>query len=139
MLQKLHLCVVSHKTKRTIDRVFPDYNIALRELTIQAAVIKAKLLKEKEKEKIYRSSFLGISSRVFHSVMPEFAFSLFYKSNNNNNNNNNDSNNNDSNNNNISSSNIGQINEDRKNSLKMIENRSDSSTKSYPPSQANSK
>ena len=130
----MHLCVVSHKTKRTIDRVFPDYNMALRELTIQAAVAKAKLLKEKEKEKIYRSSFLGISSRVLHSVMPEFAFSLFYKSNNNNNNNNNS---NDSNNNNNSSS--GKINEDRKNNPKTSENRSDSSTKSYPPSYVNSK
>ena len=127
----MHLCVVSHKTKRTIDRVFPDYNMALRELTIQAAVAKAKLLKEKEKEKIYRSSFLGISSRVLHSVMPEFAFSLFYKSNNTNNN----SNNNDSN----SSGNSCKINEDRKNSLKMIENRSDSSTKSHPASHVNSK
>jgi hypothetical protein len=114
LLQKLHLCVVSHKTKRTIDRVFPDYNIALRELTIQAAANKAKLLKEKEKERIYRSSFLGISSRVFHSVIPEFAISLFYKSNNN------DS---------------SKINEERKSSVKMVENRSDLSAKSFPSSQ----
>ena len=72
--------------------------------------------------------------------MPDFAFSLFYKSNNNVNNNvNNNTNNDSSNNNSSSSSNCGKINEDRKNSLKMIENRSDSSTKSYPPSQANAK
>jgi hypothetical protein len=106
--------VVSHKTKRTIDRVFPDYNIALRELTIQAAANKAKLFKEKEKERIYRSSFLGISSRVFHSVIPDFAISLFYKSNNN------DS---------------SKPNEERKNGVKLVENWSDLSAKSFPTSQ----
>ena len=118
LLQKLHLCVVSHKTKRTIDRVFPDYNIALRELTIQAAANKAKLLKEKEKEKIYRSSFLGISSRVLHSVIPDFAISLFYKSNNN------DSN---------------KLNDERKNGVKTVDNRADLSAKSFPSSHETTK
>lgn len=105
---------MSHKTKRTIDRVFPDYNIALRELTIQAAANRAKLIKEQEIERIYRSSFLGISSRVLHSVIPDFAISLFYKSNN---------------------DDSSKINEELKKGVKMTENRPDLTTKSFPSSQ----
>lgn len=81
LLQKLHLSFISHKTKRTIDRVFPDYNIALREIAIAAAIQKANIEKERRKEMIYRASFIGISSRIINRIIPDFGFSRFFKSN----------------------------------------------------------
>jgi hypothetical protein len=81
LLQKLHISFISHKTKRTIDRVFPDYNIALREIAIAAAIQKANIEKERRKEQIYRASFLGISSRIINRIIPDFGFSRFFKTN----------------------------------------------------------
>lgn len=81
LLQKLHVSFISHKTKRTIERVFPDYNIALREIAIAAAIQKANIEKERRKELIYRASFIGISSRIMNRIIPDFGFSRFFKTN----------------------------------------------------------
>lgn len=82
LTQKLHISFISQKTKRTIERVFPDYNIALREIAIAAAIEKANIEKERRKELIYRASFVGISSRIINRIIPDFGFSRFFKTNN---------------------------------------------------------
>ena len=66
--------------KSNIDKVFPDYNIALRDITRAKAIKEANIERKKKEEIIYRSSFIGVTNRILNGIVPNFNISRFFKS-----------------------------------------------------------
>lgn len=79
LMQKLHTLLVSQMAKSNIDRVFPDYNIALRDITRAKAIKEASIERKRKEEIIYRSSFIGVTNRIFNGIVPSFNISRFFK------------------------------------------------------------
>ena len=66
--------------KAAIDRVFPNYNLELKEIAIAGMIQKSNDEKKRKREEIQRASILFQSNRFLMSFIPDLRFNRFFGS-----------------------------------------------------------